>query len=31
VDAALWLWTQHSSSMPGVDVLFDGGEAGFAQ
>jgi hypothetical protein len=30
VDAALWLWTAHSSVMPGVDVLSDGGEAGFA-
>ncbi|MEV6847574.1 hypothetical protein [Actinoplanes sp. NPDC051411] len=31
VDAALWLWTLHSSAMPGVDVLSDGGEAGFAE
>lgn len=29
VDAALWLWTQHSSAMPGVEVVSDGGEAGF--
>lgn len=31
VDAALWLWTQQSSALPGVEVLTDGGEAGFAQ
>ncbi|WP_433290809.1 hypothetical protein ACQP2F_23855 [Actinoplanes sp. CA-030573] len=30
VDAALWLWTLHSSALPGVNVLSDGGEAGFA-
>lgn len=30
VDAALWLWTLHSSALPGVEVLSDGGEAGFA-
>jgi hypothetical protein len=31
VDAALWLWTQHTSALPGVRVLSDGGEAGFAR
>jgi hypothetical protein len=31
VDAALWLWTLRSSMLPGVEVLSDGGEAGFAQ
>jgi hypothetical protein len=30
VDAALWLWTLHSSVLPGVEVVSDGGEAGFA-
>jgi hypothetical protein len=30
VDAALWLWTRNASELPGVDVLADGGEAGFA-
>ena len=30
VDAALWLWTRHSSALPGVEVLSDGGEAAFA-
>jgi hypothetical protein len=30
VDAALWLWTLRSSLLPGVEVLSDGGEAGFA-
>ena len=30
VDAALWLWTRSSCELPGVDVLADGGEAGFA-
>ncbi|NMO53985.1 hypothetical protein HH310_22735 [Actinoplanes sp. TBRC 11911] len=30
VDAALWLWTLNSSALPGVSVLADGGEAGFA-
>jgi len=30
VDAALWLWTLQSSALPGVAVLADGGEAGFA-
>jgi hypothetical protein len=30
VDAALWLWTLRSSALPGVEVLSDGGEAGFA-
>jgi hypothetical protein len=27
VDAALWLWTLRSSTLPGVTVLSDGGEA----
>ncbi|MEU4238429.1 hypothetical protein [Actinoplanes sp. NPDC026619] len=31
VDAALWLWTLNTSALPGVAVLSDGGEAGFAQ
>ena len=31
VDAALWLWTLRSSVLPGVEVLSDGGEAGFAR
>jgi hypothetical protein len=30
VDAALWLWTRNSTALPGVAVLADGGEAGFA-
>ncbi|WP_213010633.1 hypothetical protein [Paractinoplanes toevensis] len=30
VDAALWLWTRNTSTLPGVAVLSDGGEAGFA-
>ncbi|GIF22288.1 hypothetical protein BJ973_002612 [Actinoplanes tereljensis] len=30
VDAALWLWTRNTSALPGVAVLSDGGEAGFA-
>jgi hypothetical protein len=31
VDAALWLWTLQSSVLPGVEVVSDGGEAGFAE
>jgi hypothetical protein len=30
VDAALWLWTRNAATLPGVEVLADGGEAGFA-